>query len=123
MKTPDKPVDKKTLLGLLGLARRAGKVAVGFDAVAKLIAKGRKPLVIVASDVSPGQREKIMRLEPVREFWTDRVGRDELAPALGRKELVVAALDDPDFLRGLGLAKKMKRRRPATRTGRRGKGA
>jgi len=94
---------------MLGLARRAGRLAVGYDTVAKMVAKGKTPLVIIATDVSPKQRERIMRLQPVRAFWTDKLGRDELASALGRKELVVAALDDPDFLRGLGLDSGRKR--------------
>ncbi|MBU0742802.1 ribosomal L7Ae/L30e/S12e/Gadd45 family protein [bacterium] len=106
-------VDKSTLLKLLGLAHRAGRVACGFDAVAQLVARGRRPLVIVATDASPGQRDKILRLRPVREFWTDRLTRDELAPALGRKELIVVALADPDFLRGLGSGKSGKRPRKA----------
>lgn len=104
----DRSVDKAALLKLLGLARRAGRLATGFDAVAKLVARGRKPLVVIATDASPGQTKKIMRLSPVRAFWTDAVGRDELAAALGRKELVVVALDAPDFLRGLGLGRDRK---------------
>ncbi|MBC8425735.1 ribosomal L7Ae/L30e/S12e/Gadd45 family protein [bacterium] len=101
--------DKQALLRMLGLARRAGRLAVGNDAVTKMVAKGKSPPVIIATDVSPKQRERIMRLQPVRTFWTDKLDRDELASALGRKELVVAALDDPDFLRGLGLGSGRKR--------------
>ena len=120
--TGEAGVDKSTLLKLLGLARRAGCVTCGFDAVAKQVAKGRRPLVIVATDAGPSQREKILRLRPVREFWTDRLTRDELAPALGRKELVVVALDDPNFLRGLGIGKSRKRPRRARGAGRRPSG-
>jgi len=104
-------VDKGTLLRLLGLARRAGRVSCGFDAVAQRVARGRRPLVIVAVDASPGQREKILRMGPVRAFWTDRLTRDEMAAALGRKELVVAALDDPHFLEGLGCGRNCRRDR------------
>jgi hypothetical protein len=100
---PGGGVDKGTLLRLLGLARRAGRVACGFDAVAQLVARGNRPLVIVATDASPGQREKILRMGPVRGFWTDRLDRGELAQAVGRHDLVVAALDHRDFLRGLGV--------------------
>ncbi|MBC8422699.1 ribosomal L7Ae/L30e/S12e/Gadd45 family protein [bacterium] len=106
-------VDKGKLLGLLGLARRAGRVVCGFDAVARLVAKGKRPLVIVATDASPGQRDKILRMGPVRGFWTDRLTRDELAGAMGRKELIVVALDHRDFLRGLGFGKNGKAPRTA----------
>ncbi len=106
-------VDKAKLLSLLGLARRAGRVVCGFDAVAQLVAKGKRPLVIVATDASPGQRDKILRMGPVRGFWTDRVTREELAGAMGRKELIVVALDHREFLRGLGFGKKKKPPRTA----------
>ena len=102
MRDDERIVDGPQLLKILGLARRAGRLAVGFDAVAQLVERGRRPLVVVAADVGPSQKKKIMRLKPVRGFWADRVGRDELAAALGSKELAVVALDDPDFLRGLG---------------------
>ena len=39
------------LLGLLGLARRAGRLALGFSAVEKMVHRGEKPLVITASDL------------------------------------------------------------------------
>ncbi len=115
----DAGIDKSKLLKLLGLARRAGRVACGFKAVAQLVARGRRPLVIVAVDASPGQRDRILRMQPVREFWTDCLTRDELAPALGRKELIVVALDDQAFLRGLGVGKSGKRSRPTRKVGRR----
>ncbi len=111
-------MDATALLNMLGLARRAGRLAAGFDAVAQMVARGRSPLVVIAADASPGQKKKIMRLSPVRAFWTDVVGRDELAAALGRKELVVVALDDPDFLGGLGLDRKRRRSANKPRQGR-----
>ena len=84
-------------------------------------------MLIVASDVSAGQKQKIMRLGPVRAVWDDRLGREELARSMGRRELVVVALDDPDFLRGMGLDDRGRGGRPARRRNgakdrRRGKG-
>jgi ribosomal protein L30E len=103
--------DKTALLRLLGLARRAGKLAVGADAVQRLVAKGRSPLVIVASDVGEGQAARYARLEPVRAIWADRVDREDLSRAFGRGDLAVVALDDPGFLGGLGLDTKSESRR------------
>lgn len=40
-------------MGALGLARRAGALAIGFDAVAQAVKAGRAQLVLVASDTSP----------------------------------------------------------------------
>lgn len=99
------PLDE-ALLRMLGLALRAGRLAVGSERVARMVARGKRPLVVIAADASPRQREKIMALAPVRDVWADRVDREGLARALGRDDLTVVALDDPDFLRGLGVDRK-----------------
>ena len=93
--------NRAKLLGLLGLAQRAGKLALGSRAVTNLVRKGRLPLVIVARDVGLAQRRKWLKLEPVRGFLVDIVSRDELARALGRKQLAVVAIDDKGFVDGI----------------------
>lgn len=40
------------LLGALGLAKRAGKLCTGFDAVCKAAAKGEAVLVFISADTS-----------------------------------------------------------------------
>ena len=47
--------------GLLGLARRAGGVATGTGAVREAIRDGSARLVLIASDASPAQIEKVRR--------------------------------------------------------------
>ena len=89
------------LLGLLGLARRAGKLAVGTSAVERMIHEGRRPLLIIASDAGEGPRARLLRLTPVRAVLADVVSRDDLAMALGRKELTVVAVSDPNFVQGI----------------------
>ena len=89
------------LLGLLGLARRAGKLAVGTSAVERMVHEGRRPLLIIASDAGEGPRTRLLRLAPVRGVLADVVSRDDLAMALGRKELTVVAVGDPDFVHGI----------------------
>jgi ribosomal protein L7Ae-like RNA K-turn-binding protein len=89
------------LLGLLGLAMRAGKLALGDSAVRNLVRRGRRPLVIIARDAGSGQRERLQRLEPVRGILANAVGREELARALGRRQLSVVALSDPGFVAGI----------------------
>lgn len=89
------------LLRLLGLAHRAGKLAIGATAVESLVRRGARPLVVIARDAGEAQRTRWARLSPVRGCLTDVVGRDELARALGRQELVVVALSDRDFLAGI----------------------
>jgi ribosomal protein L7Ae-like RNA K-turn-binding protein len=89
------------LLNLLGLARRAGRLAVGATAVERMVAQGRHPVVIVARDAGRSQRERARRLTPVRLVLDEVVGREDLARALGRQELAIVALDDPGFVGGI----------------------
>ena len=94
-------VDAAKLLGLLGLARRAGKLAVGATAVEALIKSGRPPWVIIARDAGASQRRKLARLAPVRGVLGDAVDREGRATALGRGALTVVAVSDLGFVRGI----------------------
>lgn len=48
------------LLGALGLCRKAGALAVGFDAAKQSAAKGNAALLLLASDLSPGSQKRIL---------------------------------------------------------------
>jgi ribosomal protein L7Ae-like RNA K-turn-binding protein len=50
------------LLGLLGLGLRAGRIAVGVDAVRKELQAGKCRCVVLAEDASPRAMEKVVRL-------------------------------------------------------------
>jgi len=89
------------VLGLLGLARRAGKLALGATAVEQLAHRGQLPVVIIARDAGSGQRRRLLALEPVRGFVADLLDREQLAGRLGRRELVTVAVADMGFVRGL----------------------
>jgi hypothetical protein len=107
------------LLALLGLAHRAGRLAIGASAVTDMVRRGRRPLVITARDAGPGQLRRWRRLEPVGGFLDGVVTRDELARALGRRKLAIVALDDRSFVSGitrLGLGG-FRRQGPGTESG------
>ncbi len=82
-------------LGFLGLARRAGKLCAGEDAVQAALQTGRVRLLVLAADAG----EKTVR-------WTEHrsqgrlpiacltAGREELGRALGWKSCAVAAFTD-----------------------------
>ena len=50
------------LMGALSLCRKAGKLVMGFDAVAESIAKGHAAAVLLACDLSEGSARRITRL-------------------------------------------------------------
>jgi ribosomal protein L7Ae-like RNA K-turn-binding protein len=94
-------LDERKLLGLLGLANRAGKLAVGFSAVEKMVRRGQRPLVVTAQGVGTAQLEKIKRWDPVAGLILDALDAASLAAALGRDKLVVVGVADPGFIKGI----------------------
>lgn len=45
--------DPKRLIGLLGMSRRAGRLAIGFDAALTAVKDGKSSLLLLAADASP----------------------------------------------------------------------
>ena len=93
--------DAARLLALLGLALRAGKLQMGWSAVEQAVHRGKQPLVILATDMGPSQRNRAMRLEPVKGFVTDAVTCADLAASLGRLKLSIVSVYDPGFVDGI----------------------
>ena len=81
----------KRCLGLLGLARRAGDVSLGFEQVNEALATGAAGVGVIAVDAAENSRRKIEKAAdetPVLSLFTAR----ELAQALGREHVVYAAV-------------------------------
>ena len=89
------------LLGLLGLAHRAGRLGLGYSAVEKMVAKGENPLVITVVDIGDSLRGKVSRWEPVRGVVADVLSGEDLARALGREKLAVVGVSDSGFVKGI----------------------
>lgn len=82
------------LLALLGICRKAGKLAYGFDAVREAIGKGA-PLVIIASDISKKTKKEML-------FWANKTNTGVLKTTatmamieqkIGKRAGVLAILD------------------------------
>ena len=94
-------VDGQKLIALLGLARRAGRLAVGFSAVETMVKKGQAPMVIVASDMGASQRGKVDHWEPLRGILDDGLTAEEMAQAMGREKLSIVGVCDSGFVKGI----------------------
>lgn len=81
------------VMQLLGLARRAGGVAIGTEAVRQAVRGGEARLVLLAGDASPVQLEKVekaMSRRPTpRASLSDRA---TLGAAVGRAPVSAVAL-------------------------------
>ena len=88
------------LIGLLGIARRAGHVMIGFDAVKAALLTSKAKLVLLAADCSP-KTEKELRYAGQGKtcpIFTVRADKTALATALGlQKPVAVVATDDVGF--------------------------
>lgn len=84
----------ESLLGLIGLARRAGKLAVGEALTAELVAEGRARAIFVAQDIGEATKRKVMRHDarvPVFELPFDK---QTLGQAVGVAGCAVCAMQD-----------------------------
>jgi predicted RNA-binding protein YlxR (DUF448 family)/ribosomal protein L30E len=78
-------------LDCLGLARRAGQVAVGFEQVRACLRSSSAAVLIAAADSAPDGRGKLHRLAPDLPVIT-AFSRAELGAALGRDGVVHVAV-------------------------------
>lgn len=88
------------LLGILGLAMRAGKVVSGEDLVLKTIKSKKAKFILLSQDAGKNTSKRITdKCEtfqiPVYQYGT----REELGKAIGKPERVVIAITDAGFAR------------------------
>ncbi len=86
------------LLSLLGLARRAGKLSLGFDPVCDSAAKGEAVLVLYTADVSEGSLKKLTRSITAAGVEMAKLSCDmeALSFAVG-KSVRIVSLNDQGF--------------------------
>lgn len=89
------------MLALLGLARRAGRLALGFSAVEMEVRGSRKVLVIAASDMGGSQKSKVNRFENLAGLIDDALTSEQMADAFGRNKLAIVGVSDSGFVKGI----------------------
>ncbi|MDK2784262.1 MAG: hypothetical protein PWQ41_1246 [Bacillota bacterium] len=88
--------------GILGLARRAGRLVVGDQSCRKALARGRARLIILAADGSERTQKTFRELGERAGVPTCRVAsKVELGRWLGRDRVAVAVITDAQLVRGL----------------------
>ena len=90
--------------GLLGLAKRAGKVAVGFDETVSQVKKRKAFLVLLATDLSPKSAKEWRYATKDHPAVVRRIplGKTELAHVLGlARETGLAAVCDEGFAKAI----------------------
>lgn len=88
------------LLSLLGLARRAGRLTLGFDAICNSVIKNESKLILTTRDVSEGTARKLRNHlgdsgVTIREL---RCGMADINAAIG-KPVKLLSVNDSGFAR------------------------
>ena len=88
-------MSKASVLSYLGLARKAGKLSVGFAASKEACLKTKAKLVLIASDISE-KSEKEIRYFSGGKIPVERIPYTiyEVSQNIGTKAGIVAVLDD-----------------------------
>lgn len=86
------------LLSLLGLARRAGRMSLGFDAVCSSVGKNESKLILAARDVSEGTMRKLRNHLSESEINIREMpfGMDAINAAIG-KPVRLVSINDSGF--------------------------
>jgi len=86
------------LLSLLGLARRAGRMSLGFDAVCSSVGKNESKLILAAQDVSEGTMRKLRNHLSESEINIREMpfGMDAINAAIG-KPVRLVSINDSGF--------------------------
>ena len=84
------------LTGMIGIARRAGRLTFGYDAVVKDIEAGKAKAVLLSNDASPRTAEKINEAcERCRARLTVLpVSKAMLGRSIGRDDVAVVSIGD-----------------------------
>ena len=83
-------------LSLLGLARRAGKLLIGHDAVFASVKKRQTKLVILTSDASPRHLKELQAAGYPGETAVLPADMETTGPAVGKRSCIFA-LEDAGF--------------------------
>lgn len=88
----------RKVAALLGLARRARKVASGAEAVESAVKRRSARLILSATDASANSVAKLRTLAAeVNIAWMRVMGKEELGAALGGAPRACIAVTDPNF--------------------------
>jgi ribosomal protein L7Ae-like RNA K-turn-binding protein len=93
------------ILGLLGLSRKAGKLACGLDETEALIETGKARAILIANDLGSVTQRKIQRHEARVPILRLEADRETVGASVGVRGCGVCALSDIGF--AAALAKKL----------------
>jgi len=102
VQTPDDTESDTAALRLIGIARRAGRVAIGTRSVKERASVGDVRVVIIARDVTDNAERRVLPLLEALDVPVVRCGtRQTLGAAVGRGPLAVVGIQDRALATGV----------------------
>ena len=90
------------ILSFLGLARRAGRLSLGFDPAVDAMIHGRARLLLLCNDLSERSRSKILKIveRTKTETISLNISMNEVGMAIGKTSGIIS-VDDEGFAKKL----------------------
>ena len=87
---------KQRIISTLSLARKAGRLTAGADAVSEAVRSGQAGAVFIAADLSPRSQKNIRYVcQPLSvPVIPLKIAMDEMAAQIGRRSGILAVADD-----------------------------
>lgn len=92
---------RRAILGLLGLARRAGALQLGSGPVLRALDEHDAGVVFLARDAGGDLGRKVRRAAGKQRVDDELFDAGQLAAAFGRQKLSVVSVHEPGFVSGL----------------------
>jgi len=92
---------REKIRALLSVAMKAGKIAAGYSAVQDALEKGRVDLLLYASDLSDGTRDKVAFGDSKEVRHATLFTRDELGGIFDRELIGVVGILDKGFAQSI----------------------
>ncbi len=88
-------MDKKRIMGFLGLCRKAGKLLIGHDAVKESIVKNKAVLVLLSADASDRLKQEAKNLVSDKniKLIITPFSSDDFYSGIGKKSSIFSVTD------------------------------
>lgn len=95
-------IEEKRLLGMLGIACKAGKITFGAESCIDAIIRNKVKLVLLAEDASERTKTKFKRLANEKKVPVFEVSKiDEMSKAIGKRNKAVVGILDFNFSKAI----------------------
>lgn len=91
---------REKIYNLIGLARRAGKVAIGMSMLEQMARRRKVVLILIAEDASKNTVDKVLSIAPHVKYLVFGTA-DEWGRLFNREKVAVIGLLDPHFAEGV----------------------